>query len=132
MYTWKLASPEEFNQISGLFLASDLGRGREYDIQRRITIPLILKQIITFYRNEQFCGFVSVAMLNEDAENRMPTTGISASDWRSGDNFWVIDYIVSPHCDGYKMLRMVTKDLNVKKARYFKYKNKQIREVRAF
>lgn len=131
MYTWQIASPEEFQQIKELFLSSELGAGRgDGDVQRRITIPLMMKQLITFYRNEVFCGFVTVAFLNEEAEKHMPTTGILANDWRSGDIFWVIDYIVSPYCDGYRMLRMVTKDLHVKKARYFKHKFQQIREVR--
>lgn len=131
MYRWKIASPEEFNDVCRIFLASELGKSALYpDIKRRISIPLSLAQLITFYKNDKICGFVTVAFLNEYAEKHMKTCGILASDWRSGDIFWVVDYVVSPECDGYKMLRMVTKDLKVKKARYFRDKFKETREVR--
>lgn len=132
MYTWKIASPEEFSRISDLFLASELGEGRGYnDIQRRISTPLLLKHLITFYRGDEFCGFVTIAFLSDEAEKHMDTAGIQAPDWRSGDNFWVVDYVASPKADGYKMLRLVTKDLRIKKARYFRQKFTEIREVRA-
>lgn len=129
MYTWQLASPEEFKQIKDLFLSSNLGRG-DYDIHRRISVPMLLKQAISFYRNDVFCGFVTVAFLSDEAERYMPTTGIRASDWRSGDNFWVVDYVAHPEYDGYRMLRMVTKDLHVQRAKYFRHKHCEIREVR--
>lgn len=131
MYHWKIASPEEFKPICALFLASELGRiALEPDIKRRISIPLAFAQLITFYKDTVLCGFVTVAFLNEEAETHMETTGIAANDWRSGDIFWVVDYVVSPQFDGYKMLRMVTKDLQVKKAKYFRDKFKETREVR--
>jgi len=66
--------------------------------------------------------------MGKDAEKNMPTTGILASDWRSGESFGVVDFAAKG--DGYKMLRSVTKGLGVKRARYFKHKSKEIREVR--
>lgn len=132
MYNWKLASLNDFEELRGLFLSSELGRNsNDFEIQRRIATPLLLKHLIGFYHNKVLCGFVTVAFLDVEAEKHMPTYGIQASDWRSGDNFWVIDFIAHPRCDGYKMLRMVTKDLNVKKAKYFRHKHKEIREVRS-
>lgn len=132
MYTWQIASSEELNRISDLFLSSELGVGCGIsDIRKRITIPLLLKHLITFYHQGKFCGFVTVAFLSDAAEKHMPTAGIQATDWLSGDNFWVVDFVVNPKFDGYKMLRLITKDLRVKKARYFRHKHTQIREVRA-
>ncbi len=101
------------------------------EIRRRITIPMFLRQLITFYEGSQLCGFVTFAHLSEDAESHMPTVGILPSDWRSGKNFWVIDFVAQKGSDGYAMLRTVTKGLGVKRARYFRKKNLEIREVRA-
>lgn len=129
MITCKFASPEEFIPLCELFGASGLGEGRGYiDIRRRITVPLFLRQIITFYENSKLCGFVTFAFLNAEAEKHMPTTGILPTDWRSGNNFWAVDFIAKG--DGYKMLRIATKALGVKNCRFFRHKFKEIREVR--
>lgn len=131
MYTWQIASPEEFSRVSDLFLSSELGRFANFgEIQHRISTPFLMKHLITFYDDGQFCGFLTTAFLSDEAEKHMPTAGIQANDWRSGDNFWVVDFVVSPQADGYKMLRLVTKDLRIKKARYFRHKHQEIREVR--
>lgn len=61
----------------------------------------------------------------------MPTTGINSKDWRSGNDFWVVDFVTSKGADGYKMLRVVTKGLGIKRARYFRDKHQEIREVRS-
>lgn len=126
---WKYASPEEFSPICQLFEQSNLGHGF-VEIRRRISIPLFLRQLIVFYENSKLCGFVTFAWLNVDAESHMSTTGIYPADWRSGKNFWVIDFAVKKGFNGYRMLRSVTKGLSVKKARYFRHKFKNIREVR--
>lgn len=132
MYSWKLAKNEHYDAVAKLFRDSELGIGRGYpDIHRRIHIPMLLKQLIVFYHDKKFCGFLTTGFLSEDSEKHMATTGITATDWNSGDNFWVVDFIVAPGSDGYKMLRMATKDLQVKKAKYFRHKHKEIREVRA-
>ena len=126
---WQYASPEEYLPICNLFSESRLGDGF-IDVRRRITIPLFLRQCIAFYQDSKFCGFVTFAWLNDEAESHMPTTGIYPADWRSGKNFWVIDFAVKKGFDGFAMLRAVTKGLGVKKARYFRHKYKNIREVR--
>jgi hemolysin-activating ACP:hemolysin acyltransferase len=132
MYRWQIGTIEESEQCRDLFFASELGiNATEDTIRKRIKIPLYLKQLITFYRNEVMCGFVTVAFLNDEAETHMATTGILASDWKSGENFWVVDFVAHPFSDGYKMLRMVTKDLGVQRAKYFRHKHCEIREVRA-
>ncbi len=131
MYRWQIASSEEFSQIRDLFLASELGQGRGADdVQRRISIPLMLKQVISFYRNDRFCGFVTVAFLNSESEKHMETIGIQANDWRSGDEFWVVDFVADPHSNGFKMLRIVTRDLHIQRAKYFRHKHMETREVR--
>lgn len=128
MLTWQVASPEEYLSICDLFNKSGLCRGY-IDVRRRVTIPLFLRQMITFYENSKICGFVSFAFLSEEAEKHMPETGILPNDWRSGKNFWAIDFIANG--DGYKMLRIATKVLGVKRCRYFRHKQKEIREVRS-
>lgn len=128
MLTWKFASPDEYIPVCDMFRRSQLHTGEIPDILRRVSIPLFLRHLITFYQDSKLCGFITFAFLNEEAESHMPTTGIMPQDWRSGSNFWVADYVA--HGDGYKMLRMVTKGLGIKKCRYFRDKQKQIREVR--
>lgn len=131
MYNWGLARPEEFRALQDLFCASGIWSGEFHDIQRRVVAPLSIKHLISFKENDgNVIGFVTFAFMNDAAEKHMPTTGILPMDWKSGDNFWVVDFIVSPEHDGYKMLRSVTKGLGVKKARYFRHRNKEIREVR--
>ncbi len=126
---WKFASPEEFYPVYELFKSSKLGAGL-FETSRRITTPLYLRQLITFYENSKLCGFVTFAFLNDDAAKRMPETGIHPKDWRSGEDFWVVDFAACKGFSGYKMLRDVTKGLGVKKARYFRHKKNEIREVR--
>lgn len=128
MMTWRIASPEEYIPVCDMFQSARLGSGF-IDTRRRITIPLFLRQLITFYEDSKLCGFITFAFLNEEAETHMPVTGIYPADWRSGKNFWVVDFVAKGN--GYKMLRAVTKGLGIKKARYFRKKNNQVREVRA-
>lgn len=130
MLTWQTATPEEFLPLCDLFRSSKLG-DECLDIRRRITIPLFLRQLITFYEDSKLCGFVTFAFLNTDAEKHMPDTGIHPADWRSGNSFWVVDFAAKKGFDGYKMLRIATKGLGVKRARYFRHKHREIREVRA-
>lgn len=125
MLTWQYAKSEEFLPICELF--SVLDRATD-EIQRRVTIPLLLNQLITFYKDSKLCGFITFAFLNDEAEKHMPTVGILPNDWRSGSNFWAIDFVAKDN--GYKMLRVVTKALGVKSCRYFRHKQKIIKEVR--
>ncbi len=126
MLTWRYATPDDYFPIRELFEDSKLGSGF-HEVQRRIVAPLLLRQIITFYENSTFCGFVSFAWLKGDADDRMREHGIGMSDWRSGHIFWVIDFAMKKM--GYAALRMVTKALGIKKARYFRKKHGDIREV---
>lgn len=127
MLTCQVASPEEYIPVCDLFSTSGICNG-DADYKRRIAVPIILRQLITFYENSKLCGFVTYAFLSNEAEKHMSTLGILQNDWRSGDSFWAIDFIAKG--DGYKMLRMATKALGVKRCRYFRHKFKNIREVR--
>ncbi len=126
---YQFATPSEIYPIYRLFESSGLGEGLA-EISRRVTIPLYLRQLITFYEGEELCGFVTFAWLNKEAESHMPTVGILPNDWQSGDAFWVVDFAATKGTSGYQMLREVTKWLGVKKARYFRHKHREIREVR--
>lgn len=128
---WQYATPEEYLPICELFQSSKLGNSF-VDIRRRISIPLFLRQLITFYEGSKLCGFITFAFLSDEAESHMPNEGIHPADWRSGKNFWVIDFGVKRGFDGFAMLRAVTKGLGVKRARYFRKKHKEIREVRVW
>lgn len=129
MLAWQFASPEEFIPICALFKSSKLGNDF-IDIRRRVTIPLFLRQVITFYEDSKLRGFVTFAFLSEDAERHMTTTGIHPADWRSGGNFWVVDFAAQKGCSGYKMLRIITKALGIKKATYFHKKSRSVKQVR--
>ena len=129
MVTWQFATTEEFLPICDLFTSSEIGSKDFYEIERRIAIPLLLRQLITFYENNKLSGFVSFAFLNNDAEKHIPTVGILPDDWRSGKNFWVIDLVTKG--DGYRMMRAAARGLKLKKWRYFRHKNQQIKELRA-
>lgn len=132
MYSWNIATPEEFGDVCALYRASGLYSGDFYDIERRISTPLLLKHLITF-RNQadKICGFVTFAYLSDEAERHMPTTGITAQDWKSGDNFWTIDFVVSPGANGYRMMRQIIRSLGIKKTRLYREKHREIREMRA-
>lgn len=132
MYKWHIAQPEEFNEICALFLGSGLPQNPAYDIKRRVSVPLLFKHLITFRncRNE-LCGFVTFAYLDEVAKERMKTVGVSVQDWKSGDDFWTVDFVVKPGEDGYRMMRGIVKKLGLKKVSYFRDKHKKVKELRA-
>lgn len=132
MYAWRIAHPEEFMPVCDLFRASGLTDGNYYDIQRRISCPLLLKHLITFYnKHNELCGFATFAFMSDESEKHMPTIGILATDWRSGDNFWAVDFVIKPGEHGYKMMRLITKELGLKRVRHFRDKYKTVREMRA-
>lgn len=129
MYTWHLAQPEEVNGVCELFRTSGLWNGQVGEIQRRIMTPLLLKHLITFYNEKsELCGFVTFAFLSEDAEKHMPTVGILTQDWKSGDNFWAVDFVVKSGENGYKMMRGITRNVGAKKVRFFREKNNTMKE----
>lgn len=132
MYTWRFASPDDYDSIHDMFHASPIAKGDGlFETKRRIVAPLVIRHLIGFYDSiGKLCGFVTFANLNAEAEQRIPETGILPADWRSGNAFWVIDLIVQAGCDGFKMLRAVTRDLGIKRAKFFSHKHQEVREVR--
>lgn len=132
MYTWRIAHPEEFKEVCELYRSSGLHNGEALDIQRRISAPILIKHLITFRdSSDALVGFVTFAYADDVAERFIPMQGISARDWRSGDNFWCVDFIVKPGEDGYRMMRGITKALGIKKVKYFRDKHGNVREMRA-
>ncbi len=125
---WQFASPDEYLPICQLFQSSKLGNGF-IDIRRRVTIPLFLRQIVTFYEGSKLCGFVTFAYLSDDAESHMATTGIYPTDWRSGKNFWIVDYAMK-NGNGLSVLRALKKSHGITKVKFFRHKYKQVREVK--
>jgi len=129
MLTWRFGVPEDFVSLCELFRSSGLGEGFP-EISRRITIPLFLRQLITFHEGSRIVGFVTFAYLSSEAEAHMADTGIAPKDWRSGDSFWAVDFASEPGADGYRMLRVATRVLRVKRARYYRKKDQKVKEVR--
>ncbi len=126
MLTWHIANPSEFIPVSEMFQSSEIGKGTDVaDIQRRITIPLVLGQLITFSENQKLCGFATFALLNENSEKNLKTIGIQPSDWRSGNNFWVVDFVAIKN--GYQQMRMAARDLKLKSCKYFRHKHQKVR-----
>lgn len=130
-YSWRFATTDDYIPVCQLFRTSGIGRDELGDIQRRVITPIILNQLIAIYDHiGKLCAFISFAHLSDEAEQHMAIDGINASHWRSGKNFWAIDFIVQKGHDGYKILRNITKAMGITKAKYFRHKHREIREVR--
>lgn len=102
-------------------------------INRRITDPIKIGHLITFYdESQKLCGFLTIAHMGEDSEGHQKTYGVLPQDWRSGKNLWVVD-LVAPYGGCMRMLRALIKSVNPaisKSARYLRKKTMAIREVR--
>ena len=70
------------------------------DVESRTLPALVLEQCKLYVQSDTGglpMGFVSWARLSDEAEIKyMTTQRISPSDWKSGDNLWLID-IVTPY-----------------------------------
>ncbi|AQS64782.1 toxin-activating lysine-acyltransferase [Agrobacterium tumefaciens] len=66
------------------------------DIEWLVTPPIMLGQFHLWERAGNPFGFASWALLGEEAEDRIVTKGIRRlmpTDWKSGDQLWLIDFI---------------------------------------
>ncbi|MGL4094406.1 toxin-activating lysine-acyltransferase [Agrobacterium cavarae] len=66
------------------------------DIEWLVTPPIILGQFRLWEKSGNPLAFASWAYLNDEAEERIVTNGIRRllpTDWKSGDQLWLIDFI---------------------------------------
>ena len=131
MYNWKIATPKDFEEIYSFLCNSSLAQQWGIDgMQRRLFAPLIIGHLVAFYNQVgKLCGFVTLGFLSDEAGKHQATAGIQNNDWRSGNNFWVID-MVSPDGGCPQMLRTLMRSCNQKTARYFRKKYNRIDEVK--
>jgi hemolysin-activating ACP:hemolysin acyltransferase len=133
-YTWKIAERTDFPAIYSLLYNSELkSKWGVDDVRRRVGVPLILGQLITIYDEaKKLVGFLTCAFMNKESAEHQGTVGVLPEDWRSGSDFWVVDYFAS-NGDGRKMLTTVMRDLDramVRQVNYFRLKYQQIRKVK--
>jgi cytolysin-activating lysine-acyltransferase len=65
------------------------------DLEWRIMPPLVLDQAKLYMREQMPLAFVTWAKLSEEVVRRYRTAPhhLNATDWRSGDQIWIIDLI---------------------------------------
>lgn len=66
------------------------------DIEWLVTPPIVLGQFRLWERSGNPHAFASWAYLNDEAEERIVTNGIRRllpTDWKSGDQLWLIDFL---------------------------------------
>lgn len=64
------------------------------DLEWLIYPPIQLRQFKLYMNEERPVGYVSWALLSDDAEQRfMASRRLAPGDWRTGDRVWVIDLV---------------------------------------
>ncbi len=65
------------------------------DIEWKVMPPLVLDQAKLYMKDESPLAFVSWAMLSEEsvARYKNPPHHLTPSDWKSGDQVWLIDVL---------------------------------------
>lgn len=129
-YTWRIAEKADFPAIYTLLYNSELkSKWSMDDVRNRVGVPLCLGQLMAFHDEAKTLqGFLTYALMNKAAAAHQATIGIQHSDWQSGSNFWVVDFVG----EAKGMLRTALRDLgrfiggNV---HYFRLKHQQIRKV---
>ena len=130
MYTWRIATSNDFHKVNALLVAAKQSWGVD-SLRHRVIIPLFLEQLILFEKDGQACGFVTYALMDGQSACHQATVGILPADWRSGKQLWVIDLVALDGC-GDKMLFSLLKDVSgaiEMPMRYFRLKTKQIRRM---
>ena len=132
-YFWHIANDTEFNDIYSFLLNSPIKtQWGEADVKRRIITPLFLGQLIVFTNMDgKICGVITLAFMSDQAAAHQETTGVQDTDWRSGDQLWVVDFVANDG-GGASMLRLLTRALNKEKyneIKYFRLKYAETREV---
>lgn len=132
-YSWRIAEQSDFYAVYSFLFNSKLRKNWDVDdVRRRVIIPLFLEQLIIFEDDqEKLCGFLTCAFMNSDSASHQNTIGVLPNDWRSGPDFWVVDF-VAPNGSGQQMLRTVVRDLSgtvISKINYFRLKYQEVRSV---
>ena len=107
-----------------LWSHSDTHKGAPLSILKTVIFPPIShKQCAIFFHNKQLVGYVSWAMMNEEAEERYlthPSRFLEPGDWTSGDRRWVIDWI-APFGHSFDIVRLLTHRVAAKEWGRFLY-----------
>lgn len=132
-YKWRIASQDDFHQIYSLIYNSEarpLWNLKE--IKRRVIIPLILEQLIVFYDdNRKICGFLTFAFMNDQSAFHQASDGISAADWRSGHQLWLVDFLAAFGGveEMFSKIRRDCRDAIDQPMRYVRFKRKRIERI---
>jgi len=106
--TKKTKSTDEANPLEGVAAKTMV------DVESRTLPALVLEQCKLYVQSDTGglpMAFVSWARLSDEAEAKyMATQRISPSDWKSGDNLWLID-IVTPYGNQESIFRELYNDL---------------------
>ena len=67
------------------------------EIERRVALPILLKQFRTFVKDKQPIAFLTWGAVSEAVRDRLAkgNTEMAEADWRSGPHLMVVD-VVSP------------------------------------
>lgn len=82
------------------------------DLEWRVMPALVLDQARLHMRDESPTAFVSWAFLSQQAIDRyrLPPHRLAPSDWKSGDQIWVVD-LVAPFGGGQEAIRELKEKL---------------------
>lgn len=66
------------------------------DLEWRVMPPLVLEQCKLYLRSDAPTGFVSWARLSPEVAKRYRSYPhqLAASDWRTGEDIWLVDFLV--------------------------------------
>jgi cytolysin-activating lysine-acyltransferase len=108
------------------------------DIKKNIVAPVFTDQAMIIVQDGKVTGYCSWAFLSDEVEKKYiaDSNSLEILDWKSGDNFWLID-VITPFNNGTALLNEARKmakrrGLGGKKIKFKRYKDRknfQVREV---
>jgi hemolysin-activating ACP:hemolysin acyltransferase len=131
-YTWRVAEEDDFAPIYRLIINSEHSvKWDMAEIKRRVSDPMALGQLLIVHLGDELRGFLTFAFMNEQSACHQASTGVTASDWRSGHHLWLVD-LFCPFGDGAKIIGKIRGDVEEalpETIRYFRHKHKLIRRI---
>jgi cytolysin-activating lysine-acyltransferase len=109
-----------------------------FDVKKNIVAPVFTDQAMIIVQDGKVTGYCSWAFLSDEVEKKYiaDSNSLEVLDWKSGDNFWLID-VITPFNNGTALLNEARKmakrrGLGGKKIKFKRYKDRknfQVREV---